>query len=218
MINFDMIGRMVDRKVVVYGVETASEFRPLLDSVNSRMGLAMTAQGGGYGPSDHSSFTAARLPVLHFFTGTHQDYHRTTDDWERINVEGIRLVGEFTSELIRKLGAGPERLTFHETPAPAAPAGQSRSGGYGAYLGSVPDMTESPGGVRLSGVRAGSPAERAGLRAGDILVRIGEHQVTDLQAMTEALRAYRPDESADVVVVREGERITLRVTFGRRGN
>jgi membrane-associated protease RseP (regulator of RpoE activity) len=217
MLNFDMVGRLRDNKLIAYGVETAGEFRGLLDSLNARAGFALTAQGGGYGPSDHTAFTVARRPVLHFFTGTHGDYHRTTDDAVRINAEGIERIAAFTAELTRAIGNRGAPLTFVESAPPAAPSGASRSSGYGAYLGSVPDMTANPGGVLLSGVRPGSPAEQAGIKAGDVLVRIGTHEVPDLQAMTDALRAHAPGDVVEVAVRRNGELITMKVTLGRRG-
>lgn len=217
MLNFDMVGRMKDGKLVIYGVETAPEWRPLIDSLNARAGLAITAQGGGYGPSDHTAFTVAKRPVLHFFTGTHEDYHRTTDDAPRINVEGVEQIAALAAELTRAVGNRGAGLTFVESTPPAAPAGSSRTGGYGAYLGSIPDMTGNPGGVALSGVRAGSPAEQAGLKAGDVLIRIGTHEVADLQGMTDALRAHQPGDVVEVAFRRDGAVQVVRVTLGRRG-
>jgi hypothetical protein len=215
MLNFDMVGRLREKRLVVYGVETAKEWRPLLDSLNASAGFAMAAQGDGYGPSDHTSFTVAKRPVLHFFTGTHEDYHRTTDDWQKINLEGIEQIAGFAAQITRAVGRGSNTLTFVDLPPPAPAAG--RGGGYGAYLGTIPDMTDNPGGVRLSGTRGGSPAEQAGLKAGDILVKLGEHDVADLQGMTDALRSYKPGDAVDVVVIRDGQRQTLKVTLGRRG-
>lgn len=217
MLNFDMVGRLRDDRLIVYGVETATEWRALLDSLNATARFQLSAQGDGYGPSDHTSFTIAKRPVLHFFTGTHEDYHRTTDDWPRINLEGIERVAEFASNLVWSVGNRGTGLTFVDLPPPAAPAGGSRSSGYGAYLGSIPDMSENPGGVRLSGTRAGSPAEQAGLKAGDILIRIGTFDVPDLQGMTEALRAHKPGDEVEVVFRRDGQEMKTTVVLGRRG-
>ena len=100
---------------------------------------------------------------------------------------------------------------------PEAPRQVAASGGYGSYLGTIPDMTDSPGGVRLTGVRAGAPADEAGLQAGDIIIKIGEHEVADLFDMTDALRAYKPDETVWLVFLRDGEEQRVQVTFGRRG-
>jgi hypothetical protein len=217
MLNFDMVGRLRDNRLVVYGVETATEWRPLLDSLNASAGFNLLAQGDGYGASDHTSFTMAKRPVLHFFTGTHEDYHRTTDDWEKINLAGMAQIAAFAGNVARAVGNRNAGLSFVDLPPPAAPVGGSRSSGYGAYLGTIPDMTENPGGVRISGARGGSPAERAGLKAGDIIVKIGRFDVPDLQAMTDALRAYQPGEEVAIVVKRDGQTQAFKVLLGRRG-
>ncbi|HEX9755993.1 MAG TPA: M28 family peptidase [Gemmatimonadales bacterium] len=217
MLNFDMVGRLRDDRLVVYGVETAAEWRRLLESLNATHRFALNLQHGGYGPSDHTSFTVAGVPVLHFFTGTHEDYHRSTDDWPRINIEGIERIAALAADVARAVADRDAPLTFVHSPPPTPPSGGNRSSGYGAYLGTVPDMTDNPGGVRLSGVRAGSPAEQAGLRAGDIITRIGDHRVGDLQAMTDALRAYQAGASARLVFLRDGREHRVTVTFGLRG-
>jgi hypothetical protein len=217
MINLDMVGRLRQKRLIVYGSRTAREFPALLDSINWHAGLDLKAQGDGYGPSDQSSFYAAGRPVLHFFTDLHEDYHRTTDDWQKINVEGFDQVAAFVTGVVTALGNRPLPLTA-VTETPRLPsAGASLGADYGAYLGTVPDMTDSPGGVRLLGVRAGSPAERAGLRGDDIITRIGEMNVPDLQAMTDALRSHQPGDTVDIVVRRGNADITLRATLGSRG-
>ncbi len=217
MLNFDMVGRLREDKLVINGAETAAEWRGMLDSLNAAAGFALTAQGGGYGPSDHTAFTIAGRPVLHFFTGTHADYHRATDDASKINAEGIERIAGLAAGVVRAVGDRGAGLTFVASAPPAAPVGGSRTGGYGAYLGSIPDMTGNPGGVQLSGVSPGSPAEKAGLAAGDIIVRIGDHAVPDLQAMTTALRAHAPGDEVDVTFRRGGRTLTVKVTLGRRG-
>jgi acetylornithine deacetylase/succinyl-diaminopimelate desuccinylase-like protein len=217
MINLDMVGRLRQKRLIVYGSRTAREFPALLDSLNWHAGLDLKAQGDGYGPSDQSSFYAAGRPVLHFFTDLHEDYHRTTDDWQKINVEGFDQVAAFVTGVVTALGNRPMPLTA-VTATPRIPsAGASLGADYGAYLGTVPDMTDSPGGVRLLGVRAGSPAEKAGLRGDDIITRIGEMNVPDLQAMTDALRSHQPGDTVDIVVRRGNTETTLRATLGSRG-
>ncbi len=214
MINFDMVGRMSDGRVTVFGTETAREFPSLLDSLARVTGLEVAGSGDGFGRSDQSSFFAANLPVLHFFTGVHQDYHRTTDDVEKINLVGLARIAELGTLAVRALAAREAPLTF----VPGERQPMISGSGYGAYLGTVPDMTESPGGVRLSGVRAGSPAERAGLRPGDILVRLGDYQVANLYDMTNALRAYQPGDTVYLKVLRDGQPIELKAVLGRRGS
>ncbi len=217
MINLDMVGRLRQSRLAAFGSETAAEFPALLDSVNARFGLepfTIAASGDGYGRSDQQSFFAAKIPVLHFFTGTHEDYHRTTDDGDKINAEGIARVAEFAADLAWVLATRHDSLTFVDAQPPErAPI----AGGYGAYLGTIPDMTESPGGVRFTGVRAGSPAEQAGLQGGDILIRLGEFEINDLYDMTDALRSHRPGDTVTLQIRREGEVLELTATLGRRG-
>lgn len=220
MVNLDMVGRLRNGRLIVYGARSAKEFPALLDSLNWYAGFDLRAQGDGYGPSDQSSFYAAKRPVLHLFTDLHEDYHRTTDDWQKINVDGLKRVSDFTLGLVTALANRSKSLTFQDLPA--ALPGQTAAApvvtpGYGAYLGTVPDMTGTPGGVRLVGVRAGSPAEKAGLRGDDIITRIGSMDTPDLQAMTDALRSHRPGETVEIVVRRGATVTTLRATLGARG-
>ncbi|MDH4348709.1 MAG: M28 family peptidase, partial [Gemmatimonadota bacterium] len=173
MVNLDMVGRIKNNRLIVFGAGTASEFPALLDSLNAAAQFDLKASGDGWGPSDHASFYGAGKPVLHVFTDLHEDYHRASDDWGRIEVDGLERVANYTAEVVRALADRKDPLTFVNVPPPPPPAA-SASGGGGASLGTIPDMTENPGGVRLSGVRAGSAADKAGLRAGDIIIGIGD--------------------------------------------
>ena len=219
MVNLDMVGRLRNGHLIVYGARSAKEFPALLDSLNWYAGFDLKALGDGYGPSDQSSFYAARKPVLHLFTDLHEDYHRTTDDWQKVNLDGLKRVADFTLGLITALANRRAPLTYLDpvAPLPAQTSSHAVSAGYGAYLGTVPDMTGAPGGVRLVGVRAGSPAEKAGLRGDDIITRIGSTDTPDLQSMTDALRSYRPGDVVEIVVRRGTGVTTLRATLGTRG-
>ncbi|HEX5003689.1 MAG TPA: M28 family peptidase [Gemmatimonadales bacterium] len=218
MINLDMVGRLRNDKLIVYGTGTATEFTPLLDSLNWYAKFDLRMQPEGYGPSDHSSFYAAKIPVLHYFTDLHGDYHRSTDDWQSINGPGLIRVADFAAAMTTALGNRPTRLTFVDVPPPAAVAGAAASPGYGAYLGTIPDMASGDsGGVRISGVSKGSPAEVGGMQGGDVITKIGDYEVPDLVAMTEALRAYKPGDKVIIVVNRDGTERRLDVTLGKRG-
>lgn len=223
MVNLDMVGRLKNNRLIVYGTATAREFPKLLDSLNWYAGFDLKGRGDGYGPSDQSSFYAVKRPVLHLFTDLHEDYHRASDDWEKINGPGLLKVADFTAALVRAIADRTTPLTFMEQAPPAhanapAPSSQAATPGYGAYLGTVPDMAgDVARGVRLSGVRAGSPAEKAGLKRDDVITRIGEHDVSDLQAMTDALRAHKPGDTVPVEIIRDGKPTTVTVTFGTRG-
>lgn len=218
MVNMDMVGRLREDRLLAYGVATAGELPALLDSLNATSGFALKASGDGWGRSDQSAFYGAGKPVLHLFTDLHEDYHRTTDDWDKINADGLARVADFTASIVRALGDRRDQLTFVNVPPPALTTSSTNSSsGYGAYLGSVPDMSENPGGVRLTGVRAGSPAELAGLRGDDIIIRIGDIAVPDLQAMTNALRAHHPGDVVEVRFLRKGVEQGVKVTLGSRG-
>lgn len=216
MVNMDMVGRLRDNRLLVYGTATAREFPALLDSLNTLARFDLRGSGDGWGRSDQSSFYGAGKPVLHLFTDLHEDYHRTTDDWEKINADGLAQVADFTTEIVRALADRRAPLTFVNVPPPQAATG-APAPGYGAYLGTVPDMSENPGGVRLTGVRAGSPAEKAGLRGNDIIIRLGETVVSDLQALTSALRQHKPGDVVELRFLRDGAEQRVSVILGTRG-
>jgi hypothetical protein len=211
MVNFDMVGRLREGRLLALGAETAPEFGPLLDSLNQRYHFDLKASGDGWGPSDHQSFYAASIPVLHFFTDTHEQYHRVSDDVETINVEGVARIATFAADLVSALATRTERPTYVSVPRPPPV-----SYGSGATMGTIPDMSGSPGGVRLTGVREGGPAAVAGILGGDIIIRIGEHEVKDLYAMTNALGKYQPGDVVTVTVRRGAETRDFTVTLGGR--
>jgi hypothetical protein len=213
MLNLDMVGRMRSARLLALGAATAKEFPALLDSLNSPARFDLRASGDGWGPSDHAVFFATRRPVLHFFTDLHDDYHRSTDDWDKLNVAGIAQVAQFVADLGWALANRPGPLTFVDAPRPQATAGGS---GYGAYLGTIPDMTGSPGGVRVNGVRVGSPAELAGIKAGDVITAIGSRQVANLFDMTEALRSHQAGDTVVIVTKREGAERRVTAVLGKR--
>ena len=215
MLNFDMVGRMQEDRLIVYGVATAQELNDIVARANAAAPLRVTATGDGFGASDHSSFYAKNLPVLHFFTNVHEDYHKATDDVDKINALGIARVVALAERVTRAIADRPQPLTFVRAVA-AAPSMSTREN-TSAYLGSIPDMgaTEVKG-VRLTGVRADSPADKAGLKTGDVIVEFAGKPVNDLYAYTDALYAQSPGDTVDVVVLRGAERMTVKVTLGRR--
>jgi hypothetical protein len=218
MLNLDMVGRLRRDRLVVYGTGSATEFQPLLDSLNRSARFELTLRPDGYGPSDQSSFYAAGIPVLHFFTNVHEDYHRSTDDWQQIDVAGLERVAAFGAGVASAVANRRERLTFVSLPVTAHGGSATGTGGYGAYLGTVPDMSGSESGVRLAGVRAGSPAEKAGLKADDVITKIGDYEVPDLEAMTSALRSYKSGDTVAIIVRRGSELTTLTATLRTRGS
>ena len=212
MINFDMVGRLRDRRLLALGAATAPEFTPLLDSLNTKYVFDLHASGDGWGRSDQSSFYGEKIPVIHFFTDLHDQYHRVTDDPETINAAGIAEVATFAADLTTALATRPERPTYVSIPSPVIASGNRAS------LGTIPDMGSSPGGVRLSGVREGSPAGVAGIQGGDIIIRIGDHVIKDLNDMQNALTSYKAGDVVTVVVRRGQEEKSFTVTLGGRSD
>jgi hypothetical protein len=214
MLNFDMVGRLKNDRLIVFGAATATEMPALLDSANRAPRLNVAAQGDGFGPSDHSSFYAKSVPVLHFFTDVHEDYHRASDTPDKINAAGEARVVAYAERVLRSIADRPARLTYVRVAAPVATSARE---GSEVYLGSIPDMagSDSPG-LRLTGVRAGSPADAAGLKAGDVIVELGGVAVKDIYTYSDALYSHKPGDEVDIVVMRAGTRTTLRVKLGRR--
>lgn len=218
MINMDMIGRMREGSVIVGGVGTGSTFKPMMDTLSAKhpsLKLEMSEQGG-VGSSDHTSFTAKRIPVLFFFTGLHMDYHRPTDTWDKINAEGaVELLG-LVSEAATELSAG-NRPQFQKVAEPPPMAGGTSSGsGYGPSFGSIPDMAFSGKGVKFSDLREGSPAQKAGLKPGDIMVAFDGKKIDNLYDFTYALRGKVVGDEIPVTVIRGGEQMTVRVKLEAR--
>ncbi len=225
MLNMDMIGRLEGRTLTVMGVGTAEEWTDVLRAANQATvrPLSIATSPDGFGPSDHSSFYGAGLPVLHFFSNTHVDYHRPSDDWDKVDMEGLGQIVDLVSEValdVAGVVGSNERIALTPVEADAAQAhGQASSttgGGYGPYLGTIPDMVPVDSGLRLTGVREGSPAEDAGIRGGDIVVEFGGREVGDIYAYTYALQDHEPGDSVEIVVLRDGERLTLTAVLGDR--
>jgi Zn-dependent M28 family amino/carboxypeptidase len=214
MLNFDMVGRLRDDKLLVYGTATAAELPAILDSANVATKLRLAGGGDGFGSSDHASFYGEGIPVLHFFSDLHDDYHRATDDADKINAAGIARVVTLADGVLRRVADRPARMAVVRSAAPPRMEGS----GSGVYLGSIPDMGATDvKGMRITGVRAGSPGDKGGLRAGDVIVEFGGRAVTDIYSYTEALNAHKPGDTVPVVVLRGDQRVSLTVTLGRRG-
>jgi Tol biopolymer transport system component len=218
MINLDMVGRLREGALTVLGSDSAPEWKGIIDKAASKSAsLKVTSSGDGYGPSDQTSFYASRIPVLHLFTGTHEQYHSPDDDAPTLNAEGGAEIVRFTTDLAQQVAAGESTPRYARLSVPAA---QGDSRGYGAYLGTVPDyraMGETSGGVLLSDVRPGSPAERAGIKGGDRIIEIAGTKISNLYDMTFALQDHRPGETVDVIVQRGGANVTLKATLSERG-
>jgi hypothetical protein len=214
MLNMDMVGRLGDGPLIVNGRGTAEEWPPIIAAAAQAEGVPVVTGESGYGPSDHTSFYVRDIPVLHFFTNTHPDYHRPTDEWHLVDSTGLRRVAAVVTHLAR--AAADSGTTLTVVRGVGRPPAAAQGGGYGAYLGSIPDFSPVERGVRITGVRAGSPAEQAGLTGGDIIVRFDDEEIPDIYAFTAALRSRKPGDAVTVTVVRGDREIPIRVVLGSR--
>jgi len=208
MVNLDMVGRLVSDKVIVHGTGTGTGLDPLVDRLVATHGLEAAKEPGGFGPSDHASFYAKKIPVLHVFTGSHGDYHRPTDTAEKINYDGLTRLADLVTAIVRELATAPERPAYVEVASP-----QFARGGDRPYFGSIPDFGKPGGGYAISGVAKDSPAARGGLAGGDLIVRVGESAITNLEDFDSALRKHKGGETVPVVVRRDGQEVRLEVTL-----
>jgi len=192
-------------------VVTGTDGRTVATAVPGAL-FALRLNEDGYGPSDHSSFYSKRVPVLFFFTGAHEDYHKPSDTADKINYEGEARVLQFVREIVYDLQASDKRPTF----AVAKSEGPSRSQGFRVYLGTIPSYADSTDGLKLDGVREGSPAEKAGLKAGDKVVKLAGRDVRNVYDYTQALSEMKADQEYEVEVVRDGQRLTLKITPAAR--
>ena len=222
MINMDMIGRIRDHKVCVGGVGTGTTFAGLLKEVGPHHDFETdVTERSGYGSSDHTSFTAKQVPILFFFSGLHADYHKPSDTWDKIDAPAAVRLLDLVADVMDHLRDAPGRPQFvrvAETQPPADPAAPhtGKVSGYGPDFGSIPDFTELPNGVRFADIRPGSPAAKAGLRAGDILTEFDGKRIQNLYDFTYALRAKQPGQEVLVKVLRGDQTIEAKVLLTAR--
>jgi aminopeptidase YwaD len=230
MINMDMIGRMKDNKLMIGGIGTSKEWREMVGSVNlvlcgitvvngQTVGsrdpsyqFALTLNEDGYGPSDHSSFYAKQIPVLFFFTGTHEDYHKPSDMADKINYQDESRVVSFITSIVRSVDMSAQRPAY----TVAKSESQGRSMGFRVYLGTIPNYSESNDGLKLDGVREDSPASKAGLKAGDRVTRMAGREVRNVYDYTYALGEMKAGEVYEVELVRGTETLKLKITPAAR--
>jgi aminopeptidase YwaD len=220
MINMDMIGRVRDGKLYVGGAGTGTTLREELDAITPRFPLHVDySDTSGYGSSDHTSFTAKQVPVLFFFSGLHADYHKPSDTWDKIDANaGIEVV-ELVAAVTERLDSAPGRPQFvrvEEKDNPHSGVASGSGSGYGPYFGSIPDFAEPPRGVRFADITPGSPAAKAGLKAGDVLVKFGSDAIQNLYDFTYALRAHKAGDEVDVEVLRGDKSLTAKVQLTER--
>jgi hypothetical protein len=222
MVNLDMVGRPRGR-IMVSGLETAPGVGADLDAAAARVpGIEVRRfqDGAGVGSSDDTTFLLKKIPSIGFFSGFHGDYHRPTDDWPLIDADGAARVASMAYELAARLAARGDRPAYVATAASTghgkSPGDAGSVGGYGPYFGSVPDFGESDGGVKFAEVRENSPAAKAGLKAGDVMIGFDGKPIKTLFDFTYALREKKPGDEVEVKVMRGDQPLTVRVTLSTR--
>lgn len=206
MINMDMVGRLkADSTLAVYGVGTSPILKQTLKSHNENFKLIQ--KESGIGPSDHTSFYNADIPVLHFFTGQHEDYHKPSDDFEKLNYEGMRTISNYIFEVITDLDDNG-KLPFRKTKNESEDVPRFKVG-----LGVIPDYMFDGKGMRIDGISEDKPAQKAGLQKGDIVIKLGDSTVTDMMTYMKALSAFEIGDKTEVVVDRGGEKIEAEIKF-----
>lgn len=213
MLNMDMVGRLRDDKLIVFGTGTAEGFDSLVDEAGAKHGFQITKKPEGFGPSDHSSFYAQKIPVLHLFTDNHADYHRPTDDADKLNIAGMRRVVDYLVDVLVRIDSLETRPTYREIKRVASIG----DGGDRPYFGSIPDYSaEESDGLKIMGVAENGPAAQAGLQGGDVIIGLGESKITGIETFDSALRKFKPGDKAKVRVRRGDKVLELEVAFGKR--
>jgi hypothetical protein len=210
-LNFDMVGRLRDNKLVLQGMASSSAWRRLVEKRNVPAGFNLALQDDPYLPTDVTAFYPKGVPVLNFFTGSHEDYHRPTDQADKLNYDGLERITQFARGLIIDLLVPNFHLDYAKVAASSA-GGSGQRETLRAYLGTIPDYTVEVEGVKLSGVRGGSPAEKAGVKGGDVIVEFGGQQIKNIYDYTYALDAVKIGQPVTIIVLRNGERTSLSAT------
>lgn len=227
MINLDMVGRLKDDKLNVGGVGTGVEWKSLVEAKNagktqlvgassSTMPVALSVSNlfqlalneDGFGPSDHSSFYGKQIPVLFFFTGTHLDYHKPSDTFEKINYGGLTKIASYVSTIAKSIDENPMRPTYKTAPASGTPGGRM---GFNVSLGTIPSYADSTDGMVLDGVRDDSPASKAGLKKGDKVIKLAGKEIKNVYDYTAAMGEMKAGEEYEVVIKRGNETLTLKI-------
>jgi hypothetical protein len=215
MINMDMIGRIKDDKIYIGGVGTGSTFKSVLEQAEKDTPFKVEYSAGGYSSSDHTSFVTKKIPVLFFFSGLHSDYHKPSDTWDKINSPSAARLLDMIGNVAVQLAEAPDPPTF-QVVAEDRPSTGGGGGGYGPYFGSIPDFGQTENGVKFSDVKPNSPAAKAGLKAGDVLIQFDDKPIKNLYDFTDALRRSKVGDVVEVKVIRDGQPINASVKLEQR--
>jgi aminopeptidase YwaD len=214
MVNMDMIGRLKDSVLVIEGIGSSPRWDSLVRAENKDSLFHLKLKPDGIGPSDHASFYPKNIPVLFFFTNIHTDYHRPSDTWDKINYDGEELVVKYAARIVTDIVNNPTRPQYSKAASSVATGGDR--GEVRVSLGVVPDMAEDVAGLKITGTRPNSAAEKAGLKGGDIIIKFGPDVVGNIYDFTHDLGKYKPGDEVDIVVKRNGTEVTLRAKLEGR--
>jgi len=216
MINMDMVGRLSDRQLIVYGTGTGTQFPELVDRANQSLGFRIRKQAEGYGPSDHQPFYERKVPVLHLFTGLHSDYHRPTDDFEKINTDGIAEITDMVYQMTTELAKSPGKPSYVAVPGKAdirlPVARRARLGVRLVQFASDSDLSSS---VQIESVGEDSPASKALLKPLDILIAIDQISIESPQSLIDTLSNKNPGDSVMLEIQRGNEKLRIPVQLGQ---
>jgi aminopeptidase YwaD len=215
MLNLDMVGRLRGDRVTVFGARSGQGFSGIVSVAAAQLGLQLT-ESDDVGRSDHLSFYNRQIPVLHFFTGNHPDYHRASDTAEKLNYAGMEKVSDLVMASTLALADKRDDLQFVSLPSRPPRQQSGEATGLNTYLGSIPDYGTDAPGVQLAGVIAGSPAAQAGLRAGDVIIRLASAKVQTIEDLTAALGAKKPGDEVEIIVLRAGTEVSFKATLQAR--
>lgn len=217
MLNMDMVGRLKDNVLTVQGVGTSSRWKELVRTQNSGTDtLAIKTVDDGFGPSDHASFYAKNIPVLFFFTGTHSDYHKPSDDWDKINYGGEERIVRYIYKLANTVQSTDTAIQFTKSITPATTMGGGDGRGFTVTLGVVPDYSSTVEGLRIEGTRAGGPAEKAGLKAGDVITKLAGKKVMNIYDYMGVLGELKAGDVVAIEALREGKSLSYSATMQKR--
>jgi len=207
MINLDMIGRMKNNQLTVGGIGTAELFEKIVDNANKSLQIDLSKSASGQGPSDHSSFYNKNIPVLFFHTGGHDDYHKPSDDWTKINIEGINRINDLIFNVVENIDSLEDPPEFKATTNPSA----QRRMNFSVTFGIMPNYGDSSQGLKVDAVRENGPAYNAGMKDGDIIVKINKKDVSDIYEYMARLGELKPGDIAKVQVLRNNKNIMLEI-------
>ena len=216
MLNLDMVGRLRDNRLTVSGARSGALLSDIVTAAGREMGLVV-GETDDVGRSDHMSFYNKKIPVLHFTTGVHADYHRPSDTWDKLNIEGMSRIADLAQLTVAQIANAKEPVKFVSLPSrpPSDQGGERR--GISVYLGTMPDYGANAEGVRITGVADDSPAARAGLREGDVIVKLADSRIQNIEDLTAALRNRKPGDAVEITVLRSGETFRVTATLQARG-